>query len=284
MRLYLSHLLVLFGAVVGVLSVATSADARRPMSAVEIVRLTGFDRALDDVATSLAEEGVRAAAEGHATGDSQEFILSWASAAKAAFAPEKLKAALADRMADKLSEPDLFAIEDFFKGKLGKAMVAREVGSATPEAQRDMMAKADGLMRGLQRNPKRAAALVAVADAIRLREASVEMALNMLRAVMIGLAAADTSQLSMPLDVIEEQIEAHRASITAETEMVIMTAMAYTYRTASIADLNAYAKFLSSPPGKRFFDVSMKGLDAVLSEAGMTFGTLLMQSMGRMPI
>lgn len=284
MRLTLSLLLSMITGVIGLIAAAPTAEARKPMSAVDIVRLTGFDRALDDVATSLAQEGIRAAEQGHGSGDRQEFVLGWATAARSAFAPEKLKAALADRIADKLSEEDLFAIEDFFKGKLGKSMVAREVGSATADAQRDMMAKADALMRGLQRNPKRAAALIEVADAIRLREASVEMALNMLRAVMIGLAAADQSQLSMPLDVIEEQIEAHRAAVTAETEMVIMLAMAYTYRTASIADLKAYAKFLSSPPGKRFFDVSMKGLDAVLSESGLTFGTLLMQSMGRMPI
>ena len=278
--LLLSFVLVLFGLFAG----ATSAAPRQPIPAVELVKLTGFDRALDDVARSLAQEGIRAASEGHAVGEAQEFALAWAAAAQEAFAPERLKEALAKRIAGKLTDKELFAIEDFFKGRLGKSMVAREVASGTPEGQQDMASRAQRLMTDLMRKPKRIEALEAVANAIRLKEASVEMALNMMRAVLIGLSAADKSQLSMPIDLINEQIEAHRESVTQETEAVIMLAMAYTYRTATVSDLNAYAKFLRSPPGKRFFDVAMGGLDAVLSESGLVFGNLLMQSLGRMPI
>ncbi len=284
MRRTPSLLLALLLALTGLVSSVASAAPRQPIAATELVKLTGFDRALDDVARSLAQEGIRAAAEGNAVGEAQEFALAWAAAAQEAFAPAKLKESLASRIAGKLDDRDLHAIEDFFKGRLGSAMVAREVASGTPESQRDMAARAQRLMTDLMRKPKRVEALEAVADAVRLKEASVEMALNMMRAVLIGLSAADKSQLSMPLDVINEQIEAHRESVTQETEAVIMLAMAYTYRTATIADLNAYAKFLRSPPGKRFFDVAMGGLDAVLSEGGLLFGNLLMQSLGRMPI
>lgn len=284
MRLISSLLLALCVVVAGFAVDTAGAASRQPIAATEIVRLTGFDRALDDVARSLAEEGLRAAAEGNAVGEAQEFAIAWATAAQQAFAPERLKEALAARIAGKLETKDLFAIEDFFKSRLGRAMVAREVASGSPEAQRDMATRAERLMNDLMRKPKRIKALEAVADAIRLKEASVEMALNMMRAVLIGLSAADPSQLSMPLDVINEQVESRRASVTQETEAVIMLAMAYTYRTAPVADLEAYAKFLASPPGKRFFDVSMSGLDAVLSESGILFGSLLMQSLGRMPI
>lgn len=286
MRTSLGRLLVMAYALLVCVSLATpsSAGGREPLTATEIVRLTGFDRALDDIASSLAREGPRLALEGGGIGDKADFALAWAAAAETAFSPAKLKSSLAARVSGKLAPADLYAVEKFFKSKLGRAMVAREVASATPEAQREMAGKAERLMKSLAANPRRIEALVAVADAIHLREASVQIALNMMRAVLIGLAASDQSQLSMPVEAIDAEIEKHRDAVVAETDAVVMLAMAFTYRTASLKDLHAYADFLRSPVGKRFYNVAMKGLDATLSEGGLVFGNLLMATLGRMPI
>lgn len=263
---------------------ASAAFAREPLSATELVALTGLDRALDEVATSLAAEGQRIVDTGEDVGDKEQFRMAWEQAANEAFAPGKLKESLARRIDGKLSPAELFRIEDFYKGKLGKAMVEREVAASSSAAQQEMAGGAHKLMTGLMAQPRRIAALDSLARAIRLKEVSTGIALNMMRAVMIGMSASNASKLAMPLDVIEQQVEAHRLSAAQELEAVTALAMAYTYRKASIADIRAYEKFLRSPAGKRYNDAAMTGLDAVLSEGGLAFGGALARALGHTPI
>mgnify|MGYP001435643828 CR=1 FL=1 len=261
-----------------------AAQAREPISPEALVSLTGLDRALEEVATGLAAEGARIVGQGEDVGDPEQFRTAWEHAASESFSPTRLKEALARRIAGKLSPAELQKVESFYTGKLGKAMVAREVAASSSAAQQEMVTGAEKLMRGLASQPKRIVALDNLARAIRLKEVSTGIALNMMRAVMIGMSATNTSKLAMPLDVIEQQVEAHRQSAAAELEAVTALSMAFTYRNASVADLKAYEKFLRSPAGSHYNDVAMSGLDAVLSEGGLAFGQALARALGHTPI
>jgi hypothetical protein len=261
-----------------------SVEARQPIGAAALVELTGLDRALEEVASGLAAEGARIVGQGEEIGDKEQFQAAWEQAASEAFAPAKLKDSLARRIDGKLKPDELLKVEDFYKGKLGKAMVTREIAASSAKSQQEMMSGAEKMMHALASNPRRIAALESLSRAIRLKEVSTGIALNMMRAVMIGMAAANTDKLKMPLDVIEEQVEQHRQTAAQEMEAVTALSMTYTYRSASIGDINSYEKFLRSPAGRRFNDVAMGGLDAVLSEGGLAFGNALVKFLNRTPI
>lgn len=270
--------------VAGLLAPLAAAAPREPITATALVVLTGLDRAMEEVATGLAGEGARIVAQGDEMGDKEQFKDAWVQAAHEAFTPGKLKESLARRIDGKLTPAELFKVEDFYKGKLGRAMVAREIDASTTKSQQDMMTSAERIMRALATQPKRIAALESLSRAIRLKEVSTGIALNMMRAVMIGMAAANTDKLKMPMDVIEEQVEAHRQSASQEMEAVTALSMTYTYRSASLDDLKAYERFLRSPAGRHYNDVAMSGLDAVLSEGGLAFGNALVKFLNRTPI
>lgn len=279
-----SVLTTLVALLVGLLAPWASVEAREPIGATALVELTGLDRALEEVATGLAGEGARIVGQGEEIGDKDQFKAAWEQAATEAFASAKLKESLARRIDGKLTPAELVKIEDFYKGKLGRAMVAREIAAGSVKSQQEMMTGAEKMMRALSTNPKRIVALESLSRAIRLKEVSTGIALNMMRAVMIGMAAANTDKLKMPLDVIEEQVEQHRLTASQEMEAVTALSMTYTYRSASVDDIKAYEKFLRSPAGRRFNDVAMGGLDAVLSEGGLAFGNALVRFLNRTPI
>ncbi len=277
-------LTTLFALLAGLLAPLADVEAREPISATALVELTGLDRALDEVATGLAGEGARIVGQGEEIGDKEQFKAAWEQAATESFASAKLKESLARRIDGKLKPAELAKIEDFYKGKLGRAMVGREIAASSAKSQQEMMTGAEQMMRALSSNRNRIVALESLSRAIRLKEVSTGIALNMMRAVMIGMAAANTDKLKMPLDVIEEQVEQHRVTAAQEMEAVTALSMTYTYRSASIDDIKAYEKFLRSPAGRRFNDVAMGGLDAVLSEGGLAFGNALVRFLNRTPI
>ena len=71
-----------------------------------------------------------------------------------------------------------------------------------------------------------------------------------------------------------------------QKEMAALTAlsMAYIYRNIPVGDLASYEAFMRTPVGAKFIDQVMKGLDAVISQASLSFGKALALELGRDPI
>lgn len=271
--------------VLGALALASDgAYAREPISPEALAQLTGVDRAFDNLAGSLAEQGNAIASQGQVIGDKDTFVATWRNAAQAAFAPDKLKAAYAKRLTGKLAPNESIAVEDFFRSKLGRRMVAAEASANTSEAQQAMIAQAKELMERLAKDSKRKAALNRVSRSIKLEEMTIKAAMNMSRAVLIGLSSAGASGQRMTLEEIMEAIEKQRPQIAAEISAVMALTLAYVYRELPVADVNAYANFLETPAGAKYADQSIKGLDATLSEAGLAFGRALAQGLNKDPI
>lgn len=263
---------------------AAAGYAREPIAPAALAALTGIDRAFDEVVGSLAEQGEAIAAEGDAIGDKETFAATWRKAAEATFAPAKLKAAFATRIAGKFTAEDSHTIEDFYRSDLGRRLVAAEVAATSIEAQQKMLAEAKELMEGLVKAPGRQAALDRVSRAIKLEDMSVNLALNVSRAMLIGLATTGTSAQAMSMEEILEALEQQRPQIAAETNAMSAISLAYAYRDLPVADIEAYAAFLETPAGVKYSDAVLKGLDAVLSEAGLAFGRALSGGLKQQPI
>lgn len=266
------------------LALTGAAKAREAMSPEALTTLSGVDKALDDVAASMAEQGGDIAKEGEAIGEPDAFAAAWRKAALATFAPDKLKASMAKRLAGKLKPQEAFAVEDFYRSPLGQRIVAAEIAAGGKAGQEQMIAEAAKLMEALLADKKRKAAIDAVGKAIQIEEISTAIALNVSRAVMIGLASVNTGGGRMTLEDIERAIEQQKGEIASQMGAVATLSMAFAYRALPMDDLEAYEAFLKSGPGAKYTDIVLKSLDAVLSEGGLAFGRALAVELGRDPI
>lgn len=285
MQLAQFHRFAIFPAALFVLGgFATTVEAREPLSPEALAKLSGIDKALDDIADSMAEQGSQIAQNGEAMGAPEAFVASWRKAAQTTFAPQKLKASLAKSFAGKLSPKEALAVEDFYKSPVGQRIVTAEVEAGSLAGQEQMKAEAATVMQALLADKMRKAAIDAIAKAIHLEEMTTALSLNVSRAVMIGLTSADPNDTRMTLDDIEEAIQQQKATITSQMGAVVTLSLAFAYRSLPIEDLNAYVAFLKTGPGAKFSNVTLKALDAVMSEAGLAFGRALSSDLKRQPI
>lgn len=258
--------------------------AREPIAPTELARITGMDKALDGVAAGIAVQGDQLAAEGEAIGGTANFAATWKKVADAAFAPAKLKAAFAARLAGKLSATETNTIEDFYRSDLGQRLVAAEVASGSEAGQQEMIAQARQIMEKLSADPARRKVLDEIVAATRLNDMSTVLAINMSRAIMIGLATADKTGSRMTMEDIVNATEQQRAEVSTQMDAVVTLSLAHAYRDIPASDLQSYATFLSKPEGRKFSGVVLNALDAVMSEAGLSFGKQLATELGREPI
>jgi hypothetical protein len=121
-------------------------------------------------------------------------------------------------------------------------------------------------------------------SSLRLSELGTDTALNIGRAVAIGMAAADERTVALPpeaIGAIDSALEKMRPSMAAAAKQQISLVLAYTYREASIQELRQYLVFLNSPAGKRYYDATLPVMNEVLVKAGAEFGHALMRELGK---
>ena len=272
-------------ACVVLLATATApASSREPISAAALGTLTGVDKALEDVASAMAEEAANVAKEDPDLADANAFIAAWKKSAMASFAPDKLKASFAQRLTGKLTPEEANAVEDFYRSELGQRVVGAEIAGGSKAAQEAMASEALALMEKLEADPARKAALKSLSAAAQIDDMSVTIALNVARAMMIGVASAQTSGQRLTLEDISQAIDQMREQTSKEMAALTALSMAYIYRSIPVGDLASYEAFMRTPAGAKFIDLVMKGLDAVISEASLSFGKALAVELGRDPI
>lgn len=275
---------VVLACVALLLTVAKPAISREPISPAALGTLTGVDKALEDVASAMAEEAANVAKEDPNLSDANTFIAAWKKSALSSFAPDKLKASFAQRLTGKLTPSETNAVEDFYRSELGQRVVGAEIAGSSKAAQEAMAGEALALMEKLEADPARKAALKSLSAAAQIDEMSVTIALNVARAMMIGVASAQTSSQRLTLEDISQAIDQMREQTGKEMAALTALSMAYIYRNIPVGELASYEAFMRTPAGAKFIDQVMKGLDAVISEASLAFGKALAVELGRDPI
>lgn len=260
------------------------ADAREPISPAALATLTGVDKALEDVASAMAEEAANVAKEDPNLADATAFVAAWKSAALASFAPDKLKTSFAQRLTGKLTPDETNTVEDFYRSELGQRIVSAEIAGNSKAAQEAMASEALALMEKLEADPARKSALKTLSAAAQIDDMSITIALNVARAMMIGVASAQTSGQRLTLEDISQAIDQMREQTSKEMAALTALSMAYIYRNIPVGDLASYEAFMRTPVGAKFIDQVMKGLDAVISQASLSFGKALALELGRDPI
>ena len=272
-----AHALAMLLAVV----TAATASAREAVSVSDLLTLSGFDSAIKDVAPSIIAgftEGMEGELDAEETARLKPHVDA---AANGAYGAARLREAMVRKLTGKITADDGDAIAAFYRGDLGKAMVAREAAAGTVEAQNEMVEKADEYFAVYDKDPMRGAVLRAIGAAVDMQAFGTTLMMNTMRGAMAGFAAADPDGPAMTKDDIEALIEQERADISVQVAQIIPLSLAYTYRDVTDEDLKAYLKFVEAPPARRFFKAAADAMEEVFKEAAYAFGEALIKRAGR---
>ncbi|MCB1528338.1 MAG: DUF2059 domain-containing protein [Hyphomicrobiaceae bacterium] len=280
----LKQSLVFFLTILAMALVTPASEARESVSVAKLAEISGMIDALDEMADAIAGQAEQITQEGDATGEPAEFLAAWKKAANKGFSADTMKAEFLKRLEGKLAPDETNAVTEFYVSDLGKKLVAAETASASDAGQQEMASLAPSLMEGLAKEPARKAVLDKIAAVTNLNELMTSMTLNVSRAVLIGMATADTSSRRMTLEDISQVMAQQKPTIAKQSEAMAMLSLAHAYKDMSVDDLEKYGNFLATPAGGKFIKVTTGAIDAVMSGASLTFGKLLAAELGRTPI
>jgi hypothetical protein len=275
----------LIPAIAIVFAAGLAAEAQAADRLPELMRLTGLDKAFDQVAPAI-KTGIRQALPNSpmSAATREKVLAGMEPAADAAFAPETLRREFQLAMEGRLSNADLDGIFAFHRSPLGVRITALEKASQGAAAQGQVAKMAPALLQRLKDEPERAKVLVQMDSSLRLTELSAGIAFNTGRAVAVGMAAADERTAALPdeaIAAIDTALQKMRPALTAQLKEQILLSLAFTYRDASIPDLRRYLVFLTSPVGKKFYGAIAPAMNKVLIKAGGEFGHAFMRELGK---
>ena len=248
--------------------------SKEPDKLSQVIAATGMDVSFDNFEKSLAV-GLEQLPSSRP--DRAEFIAASKEAAAIAFAATPMKAILKEEMSDKLAEADLDAILQFYKQPLAKHITELENAASTPEAIRQTTGTSTEILKKLEADPKRADLYRAIDKSLNLSVGSIESALNLQRAILVGMSAADGQEL--PPEVFERILAGAKAKLTEQIPGLTFKHMALTYRDAKTEDLEAYLQFWSSSAGQNLWSTGRTAKNRVLVAASLIYGQDLLKRM-----
>ncbi|MEO5694722.1 MAG: hypothetical protein ABIQ72_16440 [Usitatibacter sp.] len=192
-------------------------------------------------------------------------------AMNAAYAPDKLRSAMARELEAQLSAADEMVVLEWLSSDLGQRLTKIEEESGEP-------AKAAAAEREssthLAAVPEmRIARFARMITAIQLGEATASMVINMTTAIGFGMAMANATEDPAELaQTIRNRLEPQREQMVETFNKRAIQSFAYVYRDVSDDDMEKYVVFSESPAGRRYHAASVRAMDNVLARAGIQMG------------
>lgn len=163
------------------------------------------------------------------------------------------------------SDKEYTALMKWYESDLGKKISAAEVEASSQAAMQDMMQKAAELMG----NQSRLQTAERIDQLTNTSNAVVNMQMNMSKAMIEGMSALaqDEAIKQAMTQQFEQQMQAVRPQMEAQTKQMVLISFVYTYRNFSDADIKQYEEFLSSPAAQEFTKGSLSALNSGFTEA-----------------
>lgn len=191
-----------------------------------------------------------------------------------AFAPEPMIAGVAARLDEALSVETRAAVHAFYTSPLGLRMVTLEGAAADVMNDPEGPAKIAGMQDVLDADPARAGILADMAAAIQADVVNDVMLRGIMRSMMAGMAGSAAAGAGGAMDrdqldaLVEQQITAIKPMIQEQERLQ----WAYTYRDASMDDLESYLAFLTTEDGRLFYGAAAAALVEQIDRASYEFG------------
>jgi hypothetical protein len=191
-----------------------------------------------------------------------------------AFAPDRLRAAVSNRMAALLSMEDEKEVLQWLSSGLGEQFTRLEEKSGEVaevlERQEESAKLAASVPKQRREKPER------LADAIQAGEGGASMMINMTSAIVYGVAlATPLADAKTSVETVRSRMEAQRSRMADMVRQSAIEGFALVYQTMSDDELEQYVTFAESPAGRRYHDATQKALEHVVVEASFEMGQRL---------
>jgi len=198
-------------------------------------------------------------------------IASLRRAFESSYSADRLRPAVARKLAASVSAADVDAALAWLRTDLGVRITDLEVEYSTPARARKRIGQADGLVRGIPE--ARRAQYDRLSHAIHAAEVSATLIIEISKGVARGLDMVDPGGPSREsLDRLSDALEAQRPRIVAAMEEQNMAFFAEAYATLSDDELERYIVFAESRPGARVQAAMSTALNEAMTDAAVEAG------------
>jgi hypothetical protein len=251
-------LFLLLAFIPGILPAQTSGCAS---SAEKALELSGFTHDMEQsVDLMTSEDFLRQISRGGT--ESEDFKNIFLPVLKQNFNGARLKAELLRRVAAHCDAQQMSAAVEALQSPLVAQMLQMEKAGKDPAKQDQLKRFVDALSIATP-SDKRMRAIQAVDDGAGATEFALKASISTITAMLAVFPQGEQAA---------EQFRQHDKEMRARFEQSIQYAMLFQYQGASNADLLSYAKELSSPPLKGFYDQVKKCFLDTMQEHSRTLG------------
>ncbi len=196
----------------------------------------------------------------------QAKITKLRAALKISFSPEGFKNGIRTTFREKLSVEDIKEVLSWLDSDTGKKIAQLEAAASKPEHY-DGMQHFQARLQTTPPLPERLRRIQSMESALKATAISVDVALKTQLAVAMVLVAHLPEGGGTTTEALAAAIEKNsrgliEEAIGQETHLFFL----YTYDSLSIAEINRYTAFASSPAGARYHDAIASGVKTALTE------------------
>lgn len=195
-----------------------------------------------------------------------------------AYSPEKLRAAVAEELAARLSVADEARVLEWLRSDLGRRFTALEERSADVASQERIEREAAPHAASLP--SARLDRIRRFEKAARVGEAGTDITINTALGVAYGVMLAAPQADPALLGPLRQRLESQRPAINKLMVQRMIEAMAYIYRDVPDEELDKYAEFAESPAGRRYHEASIRAVDTALVKAAIEMGGQVGRNLG----
>lgn len=226
----------------------------------QALELSGFNRSLDRMAEIMSSDQLMQRIRGRES--MEEFVAIFRPVVTKEFNADRLRSEMQSRMTAHCNVEQMNQTIQRLQTPLVARMLALEVANDTPEGQE----KIKKYIKIAQINPPtddRMDALAALDDSAGSSDLVTDFSLAFVTGIMTGVGA--------PPEVLEE-VRSHRKELKAQMQNNIELSMSVTYHGVTRMDLQQYARELSAPPLKKFYEQLNKTFVEITAERSLAIG------------
>jgi hypothetical protein len=252
-------------------SVNAALAAEAPRRTEELMRLSGLWTQVGAMQAQVRagiEEASRQAPPGDGIGTEELRILM--TRASEAYAPERLRPAVAAELAARMTAEDEESVLEWLRSDLGRRFTGLEERSSEVEFQQRIEREAAAYAAALPE--ARLERIRRFEKSARAGEGATDMTINTAVGIAYGVLLATPRGDPALLGPLRKRIESQRPAMAETMKQRMIEALAFIYKDVSDADLDRYAQFAESPAGRRYHDASGKALAVALVKAAIEMG------------
>lgn len=245
-----------------------------------LLQVSSIDRMLRELPSYFSIGLQRTKAQGFSLPSEVESALT--DAARAVFDHSALQQLAVDHLQASLSEAELNDWLEFYESPLGRLLSTADERTASPDFQRQVLARAPQIIASVSQNAGRMALLQSLLQATDEVEQGTRMAMQSQLALEWGLLSTLPPTAAKPsFEQLSQALEGQRFAMQTQVSQIALARLALAYDAFSDEELGQLLRQVNTPAGQAFYiDFShrlIKSLTVLSERIGQTAGRRLNQ-------